>query len=54
MKRYNLILLVFNLNTCNYEIIEKLIYTNDIFHEIGIIYCTFFDVVKCIHYFEVN
>lgn len=43
MKKYKLWIRKYNLFKNEYEVIEDVIATNDIYHEIGYIYCTTID-----------
>lgn len=52
MKKYKLWITKYNILKRNYEVIEEIITTNDIYHEIGYIYCTTLESIKRIDYEE--
>ena len=54
MKKYKLWIRKYNLFKNEYEVIEKIVRTNDIYHEIGYIYCTTFEDIKRIDYHEIK
>ena len=54
MKRYKLWIRKYNLFKNEYEVIEDVIATNDIYHEIGYIYCTTIEDIKRIDYQEIK
>lgn len=54
MKKYKLWIKKYNLLKNEYEVIEKIVRTNDIYHEIGYIYCTTMEDIKRISYFEIK
>lgn len=54
MKKYKLFIRKYNLFKNDYEVIEKIVTTNDIYHEIGYIYCTTIEEIKRIDYQEVK
>ncbi len=54
MKKYKLLIRKYNFIKNDYEIIEKIVTTNDIYHEIGYIYCTTLEKIKRIDYYEIN
>lgn len=54
MKRYKLFIRKYNLFLNDYEVIEKVVFTNDIYHEIGYIYLTTIEDIKRIDYFEIK
>lgn len=54
MKRYKLYIRKYNILKNDYEVIEKEILTNDIYHEIGYIYCTSIEHIKRIDYVEIK
>lgn len=54
MKKYKLLIKKYNLFYNDYETIEEVITTNDIYHEIGYIYCTTIERIERISYQEVK
>ena len=54
MKKYKLWIKKYNLLKNENEIIEEVIATNDIYHEIGYIYCTSLEKIERIDYQEVK
>lgn len=54
MKKYKLWIRKYNLFKNDYEVIEKIVTTNDIYHEIGYIYRTTIEEIKRIDYQEVK
>lgn len=50
MKKYKLFIKKYNFIKNNYEVVEKIIETKDIYHEIGYIYCTTLEEIKRIDY----
>ena len=54
MKTYKLFIRKYNFMKNNYEVVEKTVKTNDIYHEIGYIYCTTLEEIKRIDYYEVK
>ena len=54
MRKYKLWIRKYNLFKNDYEVIEKIVTTNDIYHEIGYIYCTTIEEIKRIDYQEVK
>ena len=54
MKKYKLWIRKYNLFKNEYEVIEKIVRTNDIYHEIGYIYCTTLEDIKRIDYHEMR
>lgn len=54
MKKYKLWIIKYNLFKNDYEVIEKIVKTNDIYHEIGYIYCTTIEDIKRIDYMEIK
>lgn len=54
MKKYKLWIRKYNLFKHYYEVIEKIVKTNDIYHEIGYIYCTTIEDIKRIDYMEIK
>lgn len=54
MKKYKLWIRKYNLFKNEYEVIEKIVRTNDIYHEIEYIYCTTFEDIKRIDYHEIK
>lgn len=54
MKKYKLWIKKYNLLKNENEIIEEVIATNDIYHEIGYIYCTSLEKIERINYQEVK
>ncbi len=54
MRTYKLFIRKYNLFKNDYEVIEKIVETNDIYHEIGYIYCTTLEEIKRIDYTEIK
>lgn len=54
MKKYKLWIRKYNLFKNEYEVIEKIVRINDIYHEIGYIYCTTIEDIKRIDYHEIK
>lgn len=54
MKQYKLYIRKYNILLNDYEVVEKIVFTNDIYHEIGYIYCTTLEHIKRIDYREVK
>lgn len=54
MKQYKLFINKYNFFKNDYEVIEEIIETNDIYHEIGYIYCTTLEDIKRIDYYEIK
>lgn len=54
MKTYKLFIRKYNIFKNDYEVEEKLVKTNDIYHEIGYIYCSTLEEIKRIDYTEVK
>ena len=54
MKKYKLWIRKYNILKNDYEVIEEVITTNDIYHEIEYIYCTTLEKIKRIDYQEVK
>lgn len=54
MKKYKLWIRKYNILKNDYEVIEAAITTNDIYHEIGYIYCTKLEKIERIDYQEVK
>ena len=54
MKKYKLWIRKYNLFKNDYEVIEKTVKTNDIYHKIGYIYCTTIEDIKRIDYMEIK
>lgn len=54
MRTYKLFIRKYNLFKNDYEVVEKTIKTNDIYHEIGYIYCTTLEEIKRIDYIEIK
>lgn len=54
MRIYKLFIRKYNLFKNDYEVIEEIIKTNDIYHEIGYIYCTTLEEIKRIDYIEIK
>ena len=54
MRTYKLFIRKYNFIKNDYEVIEKIIKTNDIYHEIGYIYCTTLEDIKRIDYTEIT
>ena len=54
MKKYKLWIRKYSIFKNDYEVIEKVITTNDIYHEIGYIYCTTLEKIERIDYQEIK
>lgn len=54
MKTYKLFIRKYNMVLNDYVTIEKVVKTNDIYHEIGYIYCTSIEHIKRIDYIEIK
>ena len=54
MKKYKLFIRKYNIFKNDYEVEKKLVKTNDIYHEIGYIYCSTLEEIKRIDYTEVK
>ncbi len=54
LKTYKLFIRHYDIITNDYKITEKIIKTNDIYHEIGYIYCTSIVLIKRIDYIEIR
>ena len=54
MRTYKLFIRKYNLFKNDYEVVEKTIKTNDIYHEIGYIYCTTLEEIKRIDYIDIK
>ena len=54
MKKYKLYIRKYNIMLNDYTTIEKVVETDDIYHEIGYIYCTSIEHIKRIDYFEIK
>ena len=50
MKKYRLWKRKYNILKNDYEVIEQVVETNDIYHEIGYIYCNTIEDIKRIDY----
>lgn len=54
MKLYKLFICQYNLSINDYKVYEKIVKTNDIYHEIGYLYCTSLARIKRIDYVEIK
>ena len=54
MKTYKLFIRKYNFMKNDYQTVEKTVKTNDIYHEIGYIYCTTLEKIKRIDYYELK
>ena len=54
MKTYKLFINQYNIMKNDYVVREKIVKTNDIYHEIGKIYCTELCKIKRIDYLEID
>lgn len=54
LKTYKLFIRHYDITTNDYKTTEKIIKTNDIYHEIGYIYCTSIVLIKRIDYIEIR
>ena len=54
MKTYKLFIRKYNFMKNDYEVVEEIVKTNDIYHEIGYIYCTTLEEIKRIDYVELK
>lgn len=54
MKKYKLYIRKYNLFKNDYITEEKIVETNDLYHEIGYLYCTSIEHIKRIDYVELK
>ena len=54
MRKYKLLIKKYNSMKNDYEFIKKVVLTNDIYHEIGYLYCTSLEEIKRIDYYEIK
>ena len=54
MKTYKLFIRQYNIMKNDYVTYEKIVKTNDIYHEIGYLYCTGLQHIKRIDYIELK
>lgn len=54
MKTYKLFIRQYNIMKNDYVTYEKIVNTNDIYHEIGYLYCTELQHIKRIDYIELK
>ena len=54
MKTYKLFIRKYNIMKNDYEVVEQIVKTNDIYHEIGYIYCTTLEEIERIDYVELE
>lgn len=54
MKKYKLFISKYNIMKNDYEVIEQIVETDDIYHVIGYIYCTTLEEIKRIDYCKVS
>lgn len=54
MKTYKLFIRKYNININDYIVEEKIVKTDDIYHEIGYIYCTTIEDIKRIDYCKIK
>jgi len=54
MKQYKLLTRKYNILKRDYILEERIVKTNDIYHEIGYIYCTTIEDIKRIDYYEIK
>ena len=54
MKKYKLFIRRYSIMVNDYIVVEKEVLTNDIYHEIGKIYCTSIEEIKRISYYEIK
>ena len=54
LKKYKLFIRRYNLLADDYILEEKVVETDDIYHEIGYIYCTSIEAIKRIDYYEIK
>ena len=50
MSKYKIFIRKYSIFKNDYEVVEKIVETNDIYHEIGYIYCTTQEDIKRITY----
>lgn len=50
MCKYKIFIRKYSIFKNDYEVVEKIVETNDIYHEIGYIYCTTLEDIKRITY----
>lgn len=54
MEKYKLFIRKYNMMKNDYETIEQVVETNDIYHEIGYIYCNSLEKIKRIDYCKID
>lgn len=54
MKRYKLFIRKYNIFSNDYDVIVKIVDTDDIYHEVGYIYCTSLEDIERIDYYELK
>lgn len=54
MKKYRLVIRQYDIVKNDYVTVIKDVLTNDVYHEIGKIYCTSFVDIKRIDYYEIK
>lgn len=54
MKAYKLFIRKYNIMKNDYEVVEKIVKTDDIYHEIGYLYCTTLEEIRRIDYVELK
>mgnify|MGYP005768394161 CR=1 FL=1 len=54
MRTYKLFIRKYNFMKNDYEVVKRTVKTNDIYHEIGYIYCTTLEEIKRIDYYELK
>lgn len=54
IKKYKLFIRKYNILKNDYEVVEEVVYTNDIYHTIGYIYCTTLEDIKRIDYMRLK
>ena len=54
MSKYKLWIRKYNILKNDYEVVEKIVETNDIYHEIGYIYCNTIEAIKRIDYHKLR
>lgn len=54
MSKYKLFIRKYNIFKNDYEVVEEIVETNDIYHEIGYIYCNTLEEIKRIDYMKLG
>lgn len=54
MEKYKIFIRKYNMMKNDYETIEEIVETDDIYHTIGYIYCTTLESIKRIDYYKIK